>query len=127
MKLFTITEANGLLPQVKAELERMKAFYSTIALLRESAKAAATVSNFGGGMIGGSNYVQNLYEVGKITTELHELGVQLKDYESGLIDFPAMHEGRVVLLCWKLGEPDHIEWFHELDDGFAGRQRIGSD
>jgi len=127
MKLFTITEANDLLPQVKTELERMKALYSSIELLRESAKAAATVSNFGGGMIGGSNYVQNLYEVGKITTELHELGVQLKDYESGLIDFPAMHEGRVVLLCWKLGEQEYIEWFHELDDGFTGRKRIESD
>jgi hypothetical protein len=75
-------------------------------------------------MKGGSNYVRVLYELGKLTTELHELGVQLKDYTRGLIDFPAMRDGRVVLLCWQLDEGDEIEWWHEVEDGFAGRQPL---
>ncbi len=75
-------------------------------------------------MEGGTNYVHALYEVGKLTTELFEMGVQLKDYSRGLIDFPSMRDGRIVLLCWQLGENDEIEWWHEIEAGFAGRQRL---
>jgi hypothetical protein len=55
--------------------------------------------------------------------ELSEIGCELKDYQTGLIDFVGRHEGRDVYLCWKLGE-DHISYWHELDSGFAGRQSI---
>jgi hypothetical protein len=41
-----------------------------------------------------------------------------------LIDFPAMRDGRVVLLCWQLGEGEKIEWWHEVEEGFAGRQPL---
>jgi hypothetical protein len=75
-------------------------------------------------MEGGSNYVRVLYELGKLTTELHELGIQLKDYTRGLIDFPTMREGRVILLCWQLGEGEEIEWWHEVEDGFTGRKPL---
>ena len=50
--------------------------------------------------------------------------VTLRDIESGLIDFPALVNGRQVCLCWRLGE-DSVEWWHELASGFAGRRRIG--
>jgi len=92
--------------------------------MREDAKAAAAASEFGGGMEGGSGYVRLLYKVGKITTEIHDAGVQLKDYERGLIDFPSMRDDRIVLLCWQLGEGEEIEWWHETDAGFAGRQPL---
>lgn len=55
--------------------------------------------------------------------ELSEIGCELKDYQTGLIDFVGRHEGRDVYLCWKLGE-DHVTHWHELDSGFAGRQSI---
>jgi hypothetical protein len=50
--------------------------------------------------------------------------VTLRDIETGLIDFPALVNGRQVCLCWRLGE-DSVEWWHELSGGFAGRRRIG--
>ncbi len=53
--------------------------------------------------------------------ELNEVGCDLKDYESGLIDFPGRHQGREVCLCWRLGE-DKVAHWHELQTGFAGRQ-----
>lgn len=124
MKLFTLDEANHLIPKVAGKLKEMQQLYSTIAIYRESARAAAGASEFGGGMEGGSRYVQVLYQVGKITTEIHELGVQLKDYSRGLIDFPSMMDDRIVLLCWQLGEEESIEWWHEIEEGFDGRQRI---
>jgi hypothetical protein len=56
-------------------------------------------------------------------TRLVEREVTLREIESGLIDFPALANGRQVWLCWRLGEGD-IEWWHELDAGFGGRQRL---
>lgn len=125
MKLFTITEANELLTEVAPKLREIRDYYASVARFREAAHGAAVAAEMGGGgMEGGSNYVRVLYELGKLTTELHELGVQLKDYSRGLIDFPSMRDGRVVLLCWQLGEGDSIEWWHEVEDGFAGRQPL---
>ena len=124
MKLFTIEEANELLPGVRSMLEEIQRMYSTLGGFREAARAAASASEFGGGMLGGAAYVKALYEIGKITTELLESGIQLKDYERGLIDFPCMREGRVVLLCWQLGEAERIEWWHEIEAGFAGRKPL---
>jgi hypothetical protein len=124
MKVFTVDEANGLLPSIGPKLRLIQAYYEKLASLREPAKAAAEASEFGGGMVGGSGYVKTLYEIGKVTTELHDLGIQLKDYSRGLIDFPSMKEGRIVLLCWQLGEGDRIEWWHEIEAGFAGRKPL---
>ena len=124
MKIFTVEEANELLPFIEPKLRAIQSHYAKIAGLRESARAAAVASEFGGGMPGGTNYVKTLYQIGKLTTELNELGVQLKDYSRGLIDFPSLREGRVILLCWQLGEGDSIEWWHEVESGFAGRQAL---
>ena len=124
MKLFTLDEANRMIPEMREKLTRLQSLYARIGAMRDEAKAAASASEFGGGMEGGSGYVRALYKVGKLTTEIHEAGVQLKDYDRGLIDFPSMRGGRIVLLCWQLGEGDEIEWWHEMDAGFAGRQPL---
>lgn len=124
MKLFTVAEANALLPTVRGQLQKIQRQYQLIGALRDEARTAAAASEAGGGMAAGADYVKALYEVGKITTDIHELGVQLKDYSRGLIDFPSIRDGKVVLLCWQLGEGDEIEWWHEIEEGFAGRQPI---
>ena len=53
-------------------------------------------------------------------TDLNARGIEVKDLATGLIDFPSLRDGRIVLLCWRLGEP-RIAWWHEVDAGFAGR------
>lgn len=55
--------------------------------------------------------------------ELEQVGVELKDYEHGLVDFPAQLDGRDILLCWKLGEP-RIGYWHETAAGFPGRRPV---
>jgi hypothetical protein len=125
MKLFTVEEANEALTDIAPRLRMIRKHYGKIAELKGSAAAAATASDLGGGgMQGGSDYVEALYKIGKLTTELHEEGIQLKDGTRGLIDFPCMRDGRVVLLCWELGEAEKIEWWHEIEGGFAGRQPL---
>ena len=54
---------------------------------------------------------------------IQELGVVVKDFDRGLVDFPHWREGREVFLCWELDEDD-IEFWHDLDGGYAGRERL---
>ena len=124
MKTFTLPEANAMLPVVEPMLRQIRDLYSEIAGLKDAARAAASASQFGGGMQGGTRYVSDLYTIGKLTTELNDLGIELKDYSRGLIDFPSFRGERIVYLCWQLGEGDEIGWWHETDAGFAGRQPL---
>jgi hypothetical protein len=122
MKLFTIEEANALLPAVRQILLRIKRSRQRLATLGSQAKLAAeNAEQGGGGMADGVLYAKLLTGFTSETSELESLGVQLKDFERGLIDFPSLREGRVVLLCWQLGEGDEVEWWHDVDAGFAGR------
>lgn len=57
--------------------------------------------------------------------ELADLGIALKDRRIGLVDFPSERDGRTVLLCWRLGEPT-VQYWHELESGFAGRRPLHS-
>lgn len=125
MKLFTIEEANQTLKKVRPMLMEIRAHHELISSFKDHAKSAANSAQFGGGgMESGSIYVMSLYEVGRLTSEIDELGVQIKDYSRGLIDFPSMRGGRVVLLCWQLDEGQEIAWWHDIDAGFAGRQPL---
>lgn len=124
MKLFTVEEANELLPWVKQKLDEVSVHFRLVGSFRDSARSAASSSQQGGGMIGGTEYVKALYEIEKLIGEISGAGIQVKDPTRGLIDFPSRRSGRVVLLCWQLGEPEEIMWWHDLDTGFAGRQPI---
>ncbi len=126
MKLFTVSDANALLPTVSGIVGLIRAAHARMTAAREDAKLAAEAAAAagGGGMRGGSAYVAALVRLAENVGQLEALGVQLKDYERGLVDFPSLREGRVVLLCWQLGEGDRIEWWHDLEAGFAGRQPL---
>jgi len=122
MKLFTIQEANALLPNVRIILAKIQRAHRKVLHYREDAKkAAAAAEEGGGGIDSGVAYAAILTELTVQLSELETLGVQLKDFERGLVDFPSLRDGRVVLLCWQLGEGDELEWWHDVDAGFAGR------
>lgn len=122
MKLFTIEEANAMLPSVRERLTKIQRTRRRLAAFRKLAKKAAEGAEMGGGgMEGGSLYAIVISRFTAEIAELEESGVQLKDFDRGLIDFPSLRDGRVVLLCWQLGEGDEVEWWHDMDAGFAGR------
>jgi len=125
MKLFTVEEANSLLSDVRPIVHRIQRAHRQLSKFESAAKHAAEGAEFGGGgTAGGARYAQVLIELSAGAGELEELGIQLKDYGHGLIDFPSMRDGRVVLLCWKADEGNHIEWWHDVETGFAGRQPL---
>jgi len=122
MKIFTVQEANALLPNVKGIVGKIQGAHRQLSRYRDEAKKAAEAAEQGGGGLShGLAYATILTELTTQLAELESLGVQLKDFERGLVDFPSLRDGRVVLLCWQLGEGDELEWWHDVDAGFAGR------
>jgi len=122
MKIFTVQEANALLPRVRTIVQRIQRAHDKVSRFREDAKKAAEAAEQGGGgMTNGVAYAAALTALTIEIQELESLGVQLKDFERGLVDFPSLRDGRVVLLCWQMGEGDELEWWHDVDAGFAGR------
>ena len=125
MKLFTVEEANSLLPSVRPLVKSIQRSHHRVLSFETVAKHAAEGAEMGGGGTPqGSEYARLLIELSLSAGQLESLGVQLKDYANGLIDFPSMRDGRVVLLCWKADEGDQVEWWHDLETGFSGRQPL---
>src|SRR6266404_367501 len=125
MKLFTVEEANTLLASVRPIIRSIQRSHRRLTSFETVAKRASEgAENGGGGMVQGPEYARLLLELSFGAGQLETLGVQLKDYTQGLIDFPSLREGRVVLLCWKADEGDRVEWWHDLETGFGGRQPL---
>ena len=125
MKLFTVDEANSLIPTVRSIVRSIQKSHRRLITFQSIAKHAAQgAEHGGGGMPLGPRYAELLVDLSTHAGQLEGLGIQLKDYDHGLIDFPSMRDGRVVLLCWKADEGDNIEWWHDVEAGFAGRQPL---
>jgi hypothetical protein len=125
MKLFTVEEANSLLPSVRLIVQSIQRAHRRLVSYEEAAQDAAEGAKLGGGGIAdGARYAQLMIKLSLGAGQLETLGVQLKDYSAGLIDFPSMRDGRVVLLCWKADEGNQLEWWHDVEAGFAGRQPL---
>jgi hypothetical protein len=130
VRLYTLEEAQAALPHVIPLLERIRAAYVELRALQASLAADVRGASGDGNLLanpwdaGGSNRVGELNrELQQAASELDRRGVELKDPEKGLIDFFHERDGRVVYLCYLLGEPA-IEHWHELQAGFAGRQKL---
>ncbi|MDA0739879.1 MAG: DUF2203 domain-containing protein [Nitrospirae bacterium] len=122
-RLFTLAEATALIPQLKTVLSKAKNGRMVLIQTKDEVKKACANSEYGGGTVVGPQYVNALEGMHESLETIQEMGVIVKDLESGLCDFPFLLDGRIVYLCWKLGE-DKIEWWHEITSGFSGRQAI---
>jgi hypothetical protein len=123
MKLFTLAEANLLLPELRRLFALIQRERGLLQRLGAEAKRASHRATESGGTVFGAQYVSAIFQVMDCLQTIAQLGVEIKDLERGLCDFPSLREGRVVYLCWLLGE-DQIEWWHDLETGFAGRQPL---
>jgi hypothetical protein len=131
---FTPEEANAALAEVRPLVERLAALRRESLTLEAKLEAVRTrVLGNGGGL--DPARVEELRErattaaaaVLELIEEIEGLGVQVKDPDSGLVDFPAAHpDGTEVLLCWRLGE-GAVEFWHTLEDGFRGRKPLPFD
>jgi len=131
MRTFTLDEAQSLLPVLEALLKR------AIDCRRSAQEAEAGLNGLAQQIYLSGGMRVNAASIAKRRTELEDhlkrmresiaeidaIGVQVKDLESGLLDFPCRVDDEVVLLCWRMGEPA-IEHWHTIDAGFKGRQPV---
>ncbi|MBL8171466.1 MAG: DUF2203 domain-containing protein [Acidobacteria bacterium] len=122
MKLFSVEEANALVPELRRQWQRVDAARAQMRRLAPEVKLASENTG-GGGTAYGVLYANALDVFMTSVQGLLELGIEIKDFDRGLCDFPHLRDGRVVYLCWQKGE-DRIEWWHDTDAGFAGRQPL---
>ena len=133
-KHYTIAEANATLPLVRRIVEDIQTLAHDLRERHQRLERVAGPKNQGKTSAAHDEELERLREelerdgerLQGYVDELTGLGVELKDYFTGLIDFRCMMDGREVYLCWKLGEPYVAHW-HELGAGFAGRQPLVAD
>jgi hypothetical protein len=133
MRHFTPEEANAALEQVRPLVEQLVEGRQEHAHAVERQEELEQKIRGNGGGIPPAELAAATAEVDALARRLARLvdeiashGAQVKDLDSGLVDFPTLRGGETVLLCWQLGE-DEIAWWHRVDDGFAGRRPLPLD
>jgi len=122
-KYFTLEDANALLPLVRVLMEQMFDLREEAMALRPDVWPVLEKAAGNGGSRKAGELLEIFQQFESIFKELKSLGCELKGLEQGLVDFPAMRNGRAVYLCWQYNEPE-ISFWHDVDAGFAGRQPL---
>jgi len=121
-KHYTREEATALLPQLRLWLARLNELRRE---LERSDKRLASMmgpgQDLGGDLV--NRWIRALAEMQAVLGEFQKREIQIKDMERGLVDFPAIIGGKEVFLCWEQDEDD-VEFWHDLDTGFGGRERL---
>ena len=131
MKTFTLDEAQALVPVLESLLKQAIEGKRLADSIEESLQELNRKIFVTGGLLVDVTKVrrqrtsmeQYLQQAKDSIAEIDAIGVQVKDLETGLLDFPCEVEGEVVLLCWKMGE-SRIDFWHTMEAGFRGRQPI---
>jgi hypothetical protein len=140
-RFYDLDSANARIPEMRAILEQLRSQREDLIRLRDLVLERQEAVEAGGDPSGGQSRsadddgpddelrlirlrMQGLIDqMQAAVAKIDELGITLRDIESGLIDFPALANGRQIWLCWRLDEED-IGWWHELSDGFSGRREL---
>jgi hypothetical protein len=133
MRHFTPEEANAALEQVRPLVEQMVAHRRAhVEALERQEELEGRIRGNGGGIPpaelaeAAAEVDRQARDLSRAIDDIVELGVEVKDLDEGLVDFPALHRGETVLLCWQLGE-EEIAYWHSPQDGFAGRRPLPFD
>jgi hypothetical protein len=119
---YTLEQATAALPWVQERIERLRA--AREGLNDEDARAALAEAGPGNGGGSAGRVVSAAFmEMRSALIELREMDVVLRDLDRGLVDFPALRDGREIYLCWQEGEQE-IGYWHDPDSGFAGREPL---
>jgi hypothetical protein len=119
---YTPEQANGMLPRLKPLLLELRSAKDKLTDAEaHEVLAEAAPGNGGGGQ--GRQVGEAFLEVRAMLAQLEALDLVVRDVDRGLVDFPAVLEGREVYLCWELGE-DEVGFWHDLEGGYGGRQRL---
>jgi hypothetical protein len=122
-RIFTLAEAQSLLPRLRSLLKEIVEEWERVRNLNPDVQKARDKAQYDGYSKSGVQYVESVSHLMFLIQQIKDMGVLLKDADKGLCDFPYLRHGRVVYLCWQLGEDD-IQFWHEIETGFAGREPL---
>lgn len=122
-RYFTLEQANAVLVTLKPVVEKILEIRQKIMDNQPEIWPALQKAAGNGGSQSASQAALEFAVLDTLVHQIQESGVLLKDLNIGLLDFPSLRDGREVYLCWRYGE-DRIEYWHNIDDGYAGRQRL---
>ena len=126
-RFFTVEQANAHVPRLGLLLERVQRTALVLRAERESLAAALGVDPSAVSverLLAARPALRRTVEaLDAAIEEIQAIGVELKDVELGLVDFPAEREGELVYLCWQFGE-DRVRFWHRRSEGFAGRRPL---
>ncbi|MBD3299466.1 MAG: DUF2203 family protein [candidate division Zixibacteria bacterium] len=122
-KHFTVEEANELLPHVASVFERVHSIREELGQVKEHLGELHQAVPGNGGSEKGAELVTKSEIIAQLIAGLQEKGIQVKDIDIGLVDFPHMRDAKEVFLCWKLGEKS-IGFWHDIETGYRGRQPL---
>jgi len=122
-KYYTPREANEALTVVRPMLKELMQIGERIRVYQPEFWSVVQKSAGNGGNPALSKLLPDFDRLDALLHKILDMGIEVKDLTSGLIDFVALHDGREVYLCWKYDE-DSIQFWHEIDAGFSGRQFI---
>jgi hypothetical protein len=120
-KHYTREEARALLPEIRRWLERLSRLRKDVEKAERRLSPLAAHGDVGGETVNG--WIRALADMQEVLVEFQRRQIFIKDLDRGLIDFPAILGGREVFLCWEMDEDD-IEFWHDLESGYAGRERL---
>jgi len=124
-RYFTLQEASETLNAIRPMMEELVSISQKIIARQPEIWPVIEKSAGNGGNPTLSKLVQDFERLDELLHHIQDLGVLIKDMSIGLLDFPALREEHEVYLCWKVGE-EEITYWHEVEDGFAGRQPINT-
>jgi hypothetical protein len=119
---FTREEANGLLPQLTELLAQLREARDELTDVEAHEALGEAAPTNGGGEEGRQVGIAFL-EVRRLLETVEQAEIVLRDIDRGLVDFPALIDGREVYLCWELGE-DEVGYWHDLEGGYGGREPL---
>ncbi len=119
---FTREEANALLPQLTELLAQLREARDELTDVEAHEALSEAAPTNGGGEEGRQVGVAFL-EVRRMLETVEQAEIVLRDIDRGLVDFPALIDGREVYLCWELGE-DEVGYWHDLEGGYGGREPL---
>ena len=125
LRYFTLQEANQALTVIRPLVDEIQAIRQEILARQPEVWPVVERSAGNGGSQAASELIKEFERLDVLVHQIQATGALLKDINIGLLDFPALKDGREVYLCWKYGEGD-IAFWHEIEEGYAGRQPIES-
>lgn len=121
---FTLEQGDRWVPRLRELFAQIHAILDSVADQVNAIHSQAVRRGGNGGGVDARRYFSTDKALEAALARIQDAGIVIQDVQRGLVDFPHLMDGREVFLCWELSDGDRIDWYHEVQAGYAGRTRL---